>query len=355
MNSASLYYGKEITRSSSDILVPVSLIELHQMICNPDASYMQLFERLQEVKKIDKNVFNRMKTRLPYFIGARFRDNQRKVENYIGIDYFIIDIDHYTNADMPIEELKKLLAEDKRIAFIFRSPGGEGLKAVFKLFENDLSPSEYSNFYKSFASEFSRYYHLEKYLDFTTHDPSRVCFLSYDPNALLNENMVEINPFDYLSQYDLLKISEPEVPVEAAESKDLNDDIYREILKTLNPKTPVRRRDVVVPVALENIPEPFQKKLDTLGIRIDEIIDIQYGKKIRIGHKEDKAEINIFYGKKGFSVVNCPVRGFSPQLAEIVVRIAENTIYEITEKRHISSPDFRMGNAGSLGKGLHLN
>lgn len=64
-----------------------------------------------------------------------------------------------------------------------------------------------------------------------------------------------------------------------------------------------------------------------MGLQVTEIHNIQYAKKIRarLGHRD--AEINLFYGKRGFSVVISPRLGTDEELntllADLVKRFLE--------------------------------
>lgn len=353
MENIGIFLGKDLINSGSDVLTALSLEQLYQMIINPDNEFLGLFHRLQEVRIIDKDVFKRMKTRLPYFIGASFIKNLRKSEHYIEIDYFTLDIDNYSQKELSVEDLKIRLSDDKRIALMFISPSGEGLKLLFRLEKNNLTPSEYSNFYKSFSATFGRNYGLENYIDYSTCDVSRVSFLSYDVNAFVNFDSIKVNPFNFYSEYDLFKTGSLETAQEDTAGRTLNEEIYSDILKRLNPKTPKRLKHIFVPKALELIIEPIKLEHEKYSIKLDEIVDINYGKKIRFSHSTDKAEVNIFYGKKGFSVVNSPVRGYCESLAELTVKLIEKVIYSGTQN---DVPDeIIKANADVIARDINLN
>lgn len=52
---------------------------------------------------------------------------------------------------------------------------------------------------------------------------------------------------------------------------------------------------------------------------------IHYGKQLRVGMDNLWAEVNLFYGKKGFTVVKTTKTGSTPELAEL----ASQTLYQI--------------------------
>jgi hypothetical protein len=232
--------------------------------------------------------------------------------------------------------------------------------------KNDLTPSEYTAFYKSFCLEFSRYFKLENYLDFSTCDVSRVCFVSVDEKAYFNPDAMKVDPYSYLSDLKLFnsaesnEISNDNTTIdEKKDSDQISKETYKQILQKLNPKTPKRTKDVFVPEAINEVIEPIKKVSGQLGIRLTEIIDIQYGRKLRFAINKSKAEINIFFGKRGFSVVECPVRNYDKRLSEIVKLLTENVIYSPVVNEvptEVGSMDFPIDVFRDLLKNnIHLN
>ena len=93
-------------------------------------------------------------------------------------------MDHYSAKAAELSELRaRLVAADDRIFMAFVSPGGDGLKLVFRLDQPCMDPKQFSDFYKAFAHAFGERHGLSAYLDFRTADATRACFLSHDPEA----------------------------------------------------------------------------------------------------------------------------------------------------------------------------
>jgi hypothetical protein len=65
------------------------------------------------------------------------------------------------------------------------------------------------------------------------------------------------------------------------------------------------------------------------GLVVSEVIDIQYGKKIRISMGMKQAEINLFYGRRGFSVVKSPRSGTNMELNELSAELVQTFIYQL--------------------------
>ena len=63
--------------------------------------------------------------------------------------------------------------------------------------------------------------------------------------------------------------------------------------------------------------------LKETGLIVTEIISIQYGKKIRIKMGLKEAEINLFYGRRGFTVVKSPRCGTNEELNDVSAQLIQ--------------------------------
>ena len=89
----------------------------------------------------------------------------------------------------------------------------------------------------------------------------------------------------------------------------------------LNPKALQKeKKDVFVPIILNDIIPELQEFVQNLGLTVTNITNIQYGKKINFSLGKKLAEINIFYGKRGFSIVQTPKSGTSVELNELAAQ-----------------------------------
>lgn len=61
--------------------------------------------------------------------------------------------------------------------------------------------------------------------------------------------------------------------------------------------------------------------VEQAGVTIAEVINIQYGKKIRFKMGMKQAEVNLFYGKRGFSVVQSPRTGTNADLNQLMANL----------------------------------
>lgn len=320
--------GNSIT-TSGDILHKISVEHLFQSLKNPRPEIINKIRQLRIVRNIDQKQYTHLKKQLPYFVCGIFNPNIRRIENFAYSEYFVIDIDHITEKGMEIAPLRRKLESDSRLLMSFVSPGEDGLKLLFRLSDRCYDAGIFSLFYKAFLSDFSTQYSLEQVADTRTSDVSRACFISYDPNVCFNPDADRIDLKVYIdteNSFDLFKekkeLSETNKKL-ALDSQPARDDVdgdvvlkIKSILQTAPPKP--QKPEVYVPEQLNDIIDDLQGYITETGIVLKGIVNISYGKKIKavIGLKE--AEVNLFYGKKGFTVVQSPRTGTSKEMNELL-------------------------------------
>ncbi|MDR0612635.1 MAG: hypothetical protein LBG45_03975 [Dysgonamonadaceae bacterium] len=327
-----LSYGKCITRKD-DLLTAVNLQQVFEMIKLPNESIKTLIERLRLIKTIDKNQYGLLKRQLPYWVCGVFNPPYRRIENFGYTECFIVDIDHIAEKGLDINSLRAKFIADSRTALCFVSPGEDGLKVMFRLGERCSDAGRYSLFYKTFIQILAQQYGFEQVVDKTTSDVSRACFTSYDPDIFFNPdadavNMKDFadfdNPFEISVLEHQLKKEDGERkktrPKENEPPKGPGEDAFAFIKERLNArKNAVKNKpQVYVPEQLNQILEKLREYIAEVGVTIEEIIDIHYGKKFKFRYGISQAEVNLFFGKKGFSVVKSPRQGTSEQMNELM-------------------------------------
>ena len=184
--------------------------------------------------------------------------------------------------------------------------------------------------------QFARQYQIEQVIDKQTCDVTRACFVSYDPEAYFNPEAEKIKLGGYVStdnplaMFDLKhelekKPEEPSQEEQPREPKtDVDADIMRNIKAILNPKAAQRpEKPVYVPEQLNDIMDDLRAYITQTGVEVSEVINISYGKKIRTKMRLRQAEVNLFYGKKGFSVVKSPRTGTDDEFNELMVELIQ--------------------------------
>lgn len=330
-------------QSVDDSLTKMEETELYQSIVQPEAHVAAKIRQLRVAYQIAPKQYAEQKRTLPYVVCGIFNPPFRKTENFGYIENFIIDIDHLSSKGLSISQLKARLQSDDRILLAFSSPSEDGLKVMFRLRERCYDAGLFSVFYKEFLRQFSEQYQLEQVADKRTSDVTRACFLSSDSEAYFNEHctQVDINMYvqssDPLAMFDLMAKQKKEEKEKTSVSQqltahsELDKEILEKIKQCLNPKSKLVRNkpEAFVPEQLNLIIGDLVAYIEDTGLSVAEVIDIQYGKKLRISMGLKQAEINVFFGKKGFSVVQSPKSGTNTELNELTAQLILSFIYQL--------------------------
>jgi len=130
-------------------------------------------------KEKDKTKRNLLKQGLPAicFSGKFNKRSDDALIEYSG--YICLDFDGYKTKN-ELEKAKNDLISDKYVYAVFTSPSGYGLKAIIKI---PKDPDNHIGYFKALEKHFD-----SEYFDTTSKNISRVCYESYDPMVLINEN-----------------------------------------------------------------------------------------------------------------------------------------------------------------------
>lgn len=150
------------------------------------------------VKEGSTEDYKVQKTRLPAVTFCACFTEQRNGNNISIYNFLlIIDIDHIGIS--VIDAIKELLRDCPYIFACWVSPSGEGLKLLVPLTTNrSLDSSETVWFHKQAFTYFANYLD-DKYkihIDRSGSDVARLCFVTYDPNIIVN-NACEPFHIDY--------------------------------------------------------------------------------------------------------------------------------------------------------------
>ncbi|HQG68745.1 MAG TPA: CRISPR-associated primase-polymerase type B, partial [Paludibacteraceae bacterium] len=271
--------------------------------------------------------------------------NIRRLQNFAYTEYFLFDIDHISEKGLDLNTLKNELKKNENVLLCFVSPSEDGLKVLFQLSDRCYDASLYSIFYKTYLRIFSSQYHLEQVIDKATSDVTRACFISYDREAYFNPDAKPVDLNKYIDQentFEILQLKkkyelrekeenkEQKNSQETQQKEDVPDEIVDKIKTILKLSTSRKKEPTIfVPEELNRIMNALLDYLMNVGIVIKEVRNINYGKKVKafVGNKE--AEINIFYGKRGFSVVQSPRTGTSPEMNQLLAELIENFLQSV--------------------------
>jgi len=337
MNVTDVSVGKSIT-SINDPLTRMPLEQVFNFVVHPSPSHAASIERLRSLCQIAPDQYRNAKKTLPYVVGATFYPSVRKAMNFAATSVFIVDVDHLSEKEVDVEVLKRRLMMDDRVLMFFVSPGGDGLKVFFRFSEKCDDKELYSLFYKRFVVDFGKKYDLQQLVDARTSDVARACFLSVDPEAYYNGDARGIQLKDYLpveSESEMSELifeqareqSQAEPP---ASSSSLSKDpaIIDAIRQKLNPSAlPIKRAEVYTPEPLKEIIPHLTEEFAQHSLKLDVVKSIQYGKQLRIVAEQGIwAELNLFYGKHGYSVVKTTKTGSHSELAALVARLLKEIL-----------------------------
>lgn len=335
-------YGTNLT-STSDEMQHISLRQLYERVSHPDERLAQYVRQLRIVRTVDAKQYGQLKRRLPFVVCGVFNPSLRSVDNFAYTECFCLDIDHLSDKQLDLGALRLRLDADPRVALSFVSPSLDGLKLFFRLSERCYDSGLYSLFYREFARRFSEQYGLEQVVDSRTCDVSRACFLSVDEGAMLRDDSETVdwraviqadNPSDL---FDLKREQDKAAKAEAATDDgdvaehDPAADVLARIRQTLIPKTvkaEKARAEAFVPAILDEMMDGLKAYVEKTGIEVTDISNIQYAKKIRCRLGLRQAEINLFYGHRGFKVVKSPRSGTSAELNDVVAQLIEAYLSE---------------------------
>jgi len=330
--------GTSIT-AKDDSLLKIKTEYLYHKLVNPDPEISSKIRQLRIVRQLDEKQYALLKRQLPYFVCGIFSPPFRRTENFGYTEYFMADIDKIEEKELSISVLRSQIQSDSRVFLCFVSPSQDGLKIMFRLKERCYDAGIYSIFYKLFLRDFAKQYSLEQVIDTRTSDVARACFISVDPEAYYNPNaeMIDLRAFidpDNTSElFRLRKELDAEktvavVPVETHLVSGPDDEVMLQIKTLLNPRAKAisNKRDAFVPEELNVLMESLIPFIEQTGIQVTAVDNIQYGKKIKMQTGMKQAEINLFYGKKGYSVVQSTRRGTNNELNLLLASLIEQYV-----------------------------
>jgi hypothetical protein len=328
--------GKNV-RQVNDQLIQISIERMYNGLINPKSDLAKQLSFLRALQGIDLAQYKVQKLTLPYVVCAQFHPSIRKKENFLQTHYFILDLDHLHQFNKTVEGLKEELSKDEYIMLLFASPSNDGLKVIFQLETPIVDSMYYTVFYKIFAGQFAKKYGLEGVIDLKTNDVSRCCFMSFDSTAYYNPKASFVNAGDFTQDEDCNALDSLFKEIKEAEKKhkeafetfeirgtvdarkELQQDVLNEIKKRINPSLRIAAIGKLhfQPEEIEEVLKKLQLFLEDNTISIISALPISYGKQIRLKAGVYWAEINLFYGKKGYSVVKTTKTGSSTVLADL--------------------------------------
>jgi hypothetical protein len=317
-----LFFGKNIRLSPPETLEEISFENLFNLITDPTSELANQSLRLRRIVELDKKVYGSLKLQLPYFIVASFRDNIRHSDNFLEIGAIIIDFDDCFKTPIQANDLKLKITKQPEVCLAFTSPNGRGVKLVCLLEEPITDSLLFKNYYLDFARNLADRLNILGTLDTRTSDTTRICFLAHDLSAYFKPNALKLNWKLWAEKNHQEILKEAEENLSANLKPIISNNIHRQLQLIVNPKAPVRQKmPPHVPALLLTISDELRLILENNGLTVSEIKPINYGLKFQCVMVSSHAEINVFYGKRGFSVVKSPKTMVSQELNEKVYQL----------------------------------
>ncbi|MDA8972501.1 CRISPR-associated primase-polymerase type B [bacterium] len=332
-----LQFGTKITQPG-DGLQKITIDRLYQGISQPKAILRDKIEQLRTIKEVDEKQYRQLKKYLPYFVCGIFHPAIRRTEHFAAIEYFVLDLDHLVEAELDRDGLMRLIATLPEVVLAFISPSGDGVKILLRLSEKCTDAALFSVFYKIFALQFAERHGLTQVIDYRTSDVTRACFFSYDPDAYFNPIATSINIEAYVKDLNFDQaesdikaaqqfVDEQQATIQKKETTSLDEDILQQIKSKLNPNARTRKKkQYTESPQVERVIPILAEQLAAYNIQLVETQKISYGKKIKLSANKMWAEINVFYGKKGWSVVKTTKSGSHPALAQLGAQAIEEIL-----------------------------
>ncbi len=328
-----LMMGTNVT-AAADPLRSVDCDYFVNSLRNPKPKIASLVRQLRLIHQIDLKAYSQQKRQLPYVLCGTFNPATRRTDHFAHTSGFILDIDHLSQKELDPSEVRRRLVRDPRVAMCFVSPSQDGLKVMFRLAERCYDAGLYSAFYKAFAQQYSVANNLEQVIDSHTCDVTRACFVSVDPDVYYNP---QCEPVD---MQQVIDTTQPQLAFDLKRSADAaakqgdkmlrqerkqmgldepEDEVMAKIRSLLNPGKPKPAKpEAYVPVLLNEIEPDMRQFVEQTGIQVTEISNIQYGKRIHAKLGKQEGEVNLFYGKRGFTLVKCARHGTTAKMNELL-------------------------------------
>jgi|AntRauTorckE5430_2_1112549.scaffolds.fasta_scaffold00369_2 hypothetical protein len=338
-----LMLGRKLT-APSDPLERIGIERVFQGLTHPKAAFRDLIARLRTVASVDVSMYRQLKKTLPYIVCGLFHPAIRRKEHFATIHYFILDLDHLAEGELTVAEVRARLSALPRPLLGFTSPGGDGYKVLFRLATPCSDAARFHAFYQSFARSFAHENGLEHVVDYQTCDVTRACFMSYDPEAFYHPEATPVDLNAYVP--DLLtpppkadetataRLKKPAIKRTQAMAGP-EDDTLEKIRQKLNPKRrkSLPEKTIIQPEEISAAVDYFKENLAEYELQLVAAEAINYGRRLRVvAQKDIWCELNLFYGKRGFSIVKTTKAGSHAELADLATKVLRELLYDRFDK-----------------------
>ena len=325
-NNATISLGRNVAASPAENLLPIAVAALATMIRTDETLRLET-DRLRKIRDLDAKSYRSLKTRLPYVVGSTFGGGARHSDHFVAAHFVLLDLD---GMSLPDGRVPECIRQHESVRLAFVSPSGAGVKVLCPLDEPCDSLAAFKEFYRPFASRFAEIVRLAGSLDLRTCDATRAAFLAHDPHLYENPLALPVAWRAYLAPTAPTADTESTIPT-------LDEAAYREVLRAANPRTTVKAApQAFVPGELTRMQDDLRRHCLAHGLEVIQLTPINYGLKVQVRQGYRLAEVNLFFGKKGFTVVRSPKTGTDLALAEVLHRALEHLLHPPQEALGVS-------------------
>jgi hypothetical protein len=341
-----LLLGKQITQAG-DPLQPYSVEQVYRALINDSGSVAKMKQQLEAIRAVDLSRYRKLKTQLPYLVCGHFQPRVRLKEHFVYTERFFVDLDHLSEQGFDPEILMASLKSDPRIELMFRSPSGDGLKLLFRLKERITDLMYYSQFYKLFCRVWGADRMVQNLVDSKTSDVTRCCFVSHDPDTYYQPNAESIDAFAMLPPGDLdimvavadaNKQADREQRTERRGDAEQRQEIATDVLNQIKAKMGMRvpnkpvEKEIAQPELLKSVLPALIDRLPEVDASLKAEKLISYGRQLTIQAAANPmiwAEVNLFAGKRGLTVVPTTKTGSHSGFTNLLVEWMKALIQDL--------------------------
>lgn len=317
----------------NDNLLDISCIDIYNSLISENYKLESIINQLNIVRQINENKYENILKKLPYIVFGDFSPSIRDVSNFASAKYigFNIEVE-----DLDVNILKANIIKDEEICLLFNDASSRGLNVIVELDEICYDINLYSLLVKKYIKSFSLKYNLDINIYKNDNIACVPMFVSLDSTAYYNENNLKVVLKSYVDienpnelMYDKKKIDRDSIIKKKNLEQEPVPEVLNSIKRILNPSSAVKIRKkslAYVPEILNDLTPYIIEYFKSISILVSEVSDINYGKKLVLIQGGNAADINLFYGKKGFSIVKSPKKGTNDQFADKVVVLLRDFI-----------------------------
>ncbi len=315
-------------------LKKLNLAQVSALIRNPSSTLCQESETLTELYQLDPRQYYREIKRLPALICPLFYPPLPNESNFLSASVVAVQFTNLHEKEIQPETLKEKLHREQSVILAWQLPSATEVIALLLLAQPIRDQHLYSVLCRALPIHLARKLHLMDHVFLPS--SSIVTFrwiLAHDPHPLVNPNPTPLDPFSIVDPTTLSVEKSIQQQIKQIEEKHRKqekqlrgpDEATLRKIRALLRDTPTYRRQpfkqVYVPPALKQLMPRLMGFLKEAGLQIVYVRDIHYGQQIQVSSGTRLGEVNLYLGKKGFTVVPTTRSRVDRELSHLLARL----------------------------------